>query len=106
MADVFVQPSIEESFGKVSAEALSCGTPVVCFNSTANPELVGNGCGAAVPVGDVEAMLKEIRKILEAGKAQYTDKCRTFAKENFEMKENLLQYVKMFDCLNTSEKEG
>ena len=44
-ADVFITFSLEETFGKVSAEALSCGTPVICYNSTANPEIVGEGCG-------------------------------------------------------------
>ena len=28
-ADVFITFSLEETFGKVSAEALSCGTPVI-----------------------------------------------------------------------------
>lgn len=31
MADVFVNPSNQESFGYTACEALACGTPVVCF---------------------------------------------------------------------------
>lgn len=106
LADVFVQPSLEETFGKVSAEALSCGTPVVCFNSTANPELVGEGCGASVSIGDIDSMCKEINTILDNGKAQYENRCRSFAKENFDMENNLHQYLKMFDCLSAFKKEG
>lgn len=106
LADVFIQPSLEETFGKVSAEALSCGTPVVCFNSTANPELVGNGCGAAVSPGDIEAMFEEIKTILKNGKGEYVDKCRNFAEENFNMKKNLNQYLKLFNRLVAFEKEG
>lgn len=33
MADVFVSPSVQETFGKTMAEAMSCGTPVVAFES-------------------------------------------------------------------------
>lgn len=100
MADVFFQPSLEETFGKVSAEALSCGTPVVCFNSTANPELVGKGCGSCVEVGDIDGIYNEINKILSEGKTTYSKSCRKFAEENFDMSKNLSEYVKLFEELN------
>ncbi len=38
MADIFLNLSKEESFGKVTAEALACGTPVITNNLTANKE--------------------------------------------------------------------
>lgn len=99
MADVFVQPSLEETFGKVTAEALSCGTPVVCFDSTATPELVGEGCGAVVPLGDVDAMLDRIRGVLKNGKEAYGEACRNFALQNFCLEKNLWQYLQLFETL-------
>ena len=101
MADVFFQPSLEETFGKVSAEALASGTPVVCFNSTANPELVGEGCGAVVPVGDIDGLYKEIKEILSKGKPDYSKTCREFAEQNFDMKKNLSEYAKLFEEINS-----
>lgn len=95
-ADVFVQPSLEETFGKVTAEALACGTPVVCFDSTANPELVGEGCGAIVRPGDWEAMLHQVRNILQNGKESYTRQCRASALERFNKADAAKNYEACF----------
>ncbi len=99
LADVFFQPSLEETFGKVTAEALSCGTPAVCFDSTANPELIGDGCGAVVPTGDIDSMLAEIRRIFENGKTSYAESCRNFSEENFNMDKNIKKYIGLFEDL-------
>lgn len=96
-ADVFLNLSKEETFGKVSAEALSCGTPVVCYNTTANPELVGEGCGAVCDGTEVQAYFNCVKTVLKNGKAAYTSACTTFAKQNFGKEENyekLLNFIK------------
>ena len=39
-ADVFVAPSRMDAFGKTLAEAMACGTPVVCFDATGPRDIV------------------------------------------------------------------
>lgn len=39
-ADLFVAPSKMDAFGKTLAEAMACGTPVVCFDATGPREIV------------------------------------------------------------------
>ncbi len=39
-ADVFAAPSMFESFGKMIAEAMSCGTPAVCFNTSGQKDII------------------------------------------------------------------
>lgn len=41
--DVLLQPSMGEGFGIPAIEAQACGTPIIVTNSTASPELVGDG---------------------------------------------------------------
>ena len=39
-ADLFVAPSIQDAWPKTFAEAMYCGTPVVCFDNTSISEIV------------------------------------------------------------------
>lgn len=96
MADAFVTMSYEESFGKVSAEALACGTPVVCFDSTANAEVVGSGCGHVVKKGDMEGLYAALEKIRRQGKEYYSESCRQYAADNFNRSRNVNQYIKLY----------
>ena len=89
MADAFFNPSMCETFGKVTVEALSCGTPVVVYKATASPELVKDGCGYVVDIHDTFAASRRLNEIKSNGKQSYSDACRNFAVENFS--ENKLQ---------------
>ena len=72
---VYVHLSSEDTFGKVIAESLACGTPVIVYNSTACPELVVDGSGYVVNVRDIDDVCKKINKIKTKGKGQYFQSC-------------------------------
>lgn len=59
-ADVFVNPTREESFGLVNAEAIACGTPVITFQTGGSPEIIDASCGKVVNKNDTHAMLEAI----------------------------------------------
>lgn len=99
LADVFVTFSYQETFGKVSAEALSCGTPVVCYNSTACPELVGGNCGKAVDTDEKDGIFKAINEIAENGKSSYSDSCISFARANFSREKITKEFIKIYKDL-------
>jgi glycosyltransferase involved in cell wall biosynthesis len=42
-SDIFLFPSVVEGWSTVVLEALACGLPVVCFNTSSLPELVQHG---------------------------------------------------------------
>jgi glycosyltransferase involved in cell wall biosynthesis len=41
-AEIFVYPSLYEGFGLPVLEAMACGTPVICSDTTSLPEVVGD----------------------------------------------------------------
>ena len=94
-ADVFVNPSIQETFGKTTAEALACGTPVIGFNATATPELVGmdEKCGYIINENIADEYLEKIKLIKENCKEKYVSNCRAHAKSLFEMETNINEYI-------------
>ncbi len=99
LADVFVTFSYQETFGKVSAEALACGTPVVCYNSTACPELVGENCGKAVDTDEKDGIFRAINEIAVNGKARYSDSCVKFARDNFSRAKITKEFIKIYEDL-------
>jgi len=50
-ADVFVNPSVEETFGITSLEAACCGTPAIVYKGTACEEAARQFDGIAVERG-------------------------------------------------------
>ena len=64
-ADVFVDPTREDTFPTVIMEALACGTPVVTFATGGSPEIPDESCGIVVAKDDVDAMETAIRRVCQ-----------------------------------------
>lgn len=61
-ADLFLFPSLTETYGNVTAEALASGLGVVAYDCAAAAELIEeNRNGCLVPTGDAEAFMKKAR---------------------------------------------
>lgn len=67
-ADVFYNPSVEETFGLVTAEAIACGTPAVVMNSTACPEPL-DGYGIVLKNHEAEEAVAAITELLTKEKS-------------------------------------
>lgn len=86
-ADLFVNPTREDTFPTVNIEALACGTPVLTFQTGGSPEIPDETCGSAVACDDIDALEREILRICEqtpysvdacVGQAKHFDKNRKF----------------------------
>lgn len=101
LADVFLNPSLQETFGKVTAEAMCCGTPSIVNNATANPELIGPGCGYVVDNNNIEEYIDYINKIKILGKPYFSQSCLKFTKEYFSKEDGLYEYIKLYEYLRS-----
>jgi glycosyltransferase involved in cell wall biosynthesis len=63
-AEVLVFPSLHEGFGLPVLEAMACGTPVVCSNSSSLPEIVGDAAITLDP-RDVGVWVAALTLVLE-----------------------------------------
>lgn len=61
-ADIYVNFSIEETFGMTTVEALACGIPVITYDKTSVPEPVCPDNGFIVKTGDLNAVKHIIEK--------------------------------------------
>jgi glycosyltransferase involved in cell wall biosynthesis len=69
MADLYVTPSPFEGFGFPVLEAMACGTPVICVEAGALPEIVGSAA-VKVPPGSPGALAESIRRVLASPERQ------------------------------------
>jgi len=89
VADLFIMPSLSESFGLAALEAMACKVPVISSNAGGLPELNIDGVtGFLKDVGDVTGMAEKAIYILED-----EDRLAQF-------KENALARAKEFDLAN------
>lgn len=64
-ADVFVNPTRQETLGLVNVEAIACGTPVITFRTGGSPETVNGACGAVVEKNDIDGLTELLLNALE-----------------------------------------
>lgn len=67
IADVFVFPSITETQGLVTAEAMMCGTPVVAVGEMGTIDVMGGDNGGFMVPNDPRALVERVVGLLSDG---------------------------------------
>jgi glycosyltransferase involved in cell wall biosynthesis len=82
-ADIFLNPSIEDSGPTMINQAIMSGTPVVAFKMGVAPDLVLNGItGYMAKLGDTKDFVSGIKNILNLNASEYlkmSENCRSHA---------------------------
>jgi glycosyltransferase involved in cell wall biosynthesis len=97
--DLTVVPSEVETFGRVAAESLCCGTPVVAFATGGLTDIVKPGTsGWLVSPGDIEALAQAIHYVFQNRDEldQIRRKCASWAAKAFAPRTIAEQYVQVY----------
>jgi len=101
-ADVYVNPTREDTYPTVNLEAMACGTPVVTFRAGGSPEaIVENKTGYVVECDDLDAMKNRILEICSTDK-ELKENCIKHSK-SFDDKSKYKEYLDLYDI---NEMEG
>jgi putative colanic acid biosynthesis glycosyltransferase len=96
MADVFVNPTLEDNFPTVNIEALATGVPIVAFKTGGVPEVISEDCGIVVNKGDINELFDAILQVRNKSKEYYSENCiMTSLKYKAEDKYN--EYIKLYE---------
>lgn len=103
-ADVFVNPTLEDTFPTVNIEALCCGTPVVTFDTGGSPEIPDEKSGLTVPRGDYCALSGAILRVC-GDRPFSTDDCVSRGR-TFDSNSKFSEYVALYRDLAGAYKGG
>lgn len=96
-ADMFVNPTREDTYPTVNIESLACGTPVITFRTGGSPEIIDESCGAVVECGDTEGLYREILRV--GTERPYPESACLKRAENFDLNEKYAEYLDLFQSL-------
>lgn len=95
-ANVFVNPTYEDNYPTTNLEAMACSTPVITYRTGGSPESISTNTGYVVEQGDINGLVSAIQEVCKKGKAYYTEKCRQWAEEHFDMNQCFEEYIKLY----------
>ena len=94
-ADLFINPTREDTFPTVNIEALACGTPVITFNTGGSPEIIDSSCGCVVKSNSVTELL-EIISDIQTGKLFFSSSKCVDRALNFSYKACYKKYIELY----------
>lgn len=106
--DLFIMPSLAETFGMMAIESMAAYTPVICFQNTVLEEIIdAPNCGIAVKYGDAMALAETIKRIL-TGELELESRAilgRKLVEEKYKYQEYVDRHEELYKKI-LSEYEG
>ncbi len=101
-ADVFVNPTYEDTYPTTNLEALSCGTPVVTYRTGGSPESVTPETGRVVEKGDILGVIGAIEDLCGGDRDELRNHCREYAVAHFDKSDCFKKYIELYEKLTNN----
>lgn len=99
-ADVMIVPSRQEAFGQTASEALACGTPVVCFDTSGLRDIVDHKeNGYRAQAFEVDDLSNGISWVLNNGPQRLGSAGRQKAEAQFDVLDQARSYISLYERL-------
>lgn len=102
VADLFVNPTYEDTYPTTNLEAISCGTPVATYKVGGSPESVTSDTGRVVERGDLKALAHAIVELCDKDRDEIRGRCREYALANFDKRDCFEKYFKLYEKLTNN----
>lgn len=93
-ADVFVNPTLQDTFPTTNIEALACGTPVITFKTGGSVESIDSNCGIVVEKGNMAELISAIKRLKLNNFS--SEKCISRAKM-YDKNDRYLDYIRLYE---------
>jgi glycosyltransferase involved in cell wall biosynthesis len=98
-ANVFINPTYQDTLPTVNIEALACGTPVITYDTGGCADIVNSDTGFVVERGNISGLVNALFQIKRKGKASYLAACRDRAILAFDKRERYKDYMSLYNQL-------
>ncbi len=95
-ADVFLNLTLEDTYPTTNLEAISCGTPVITYNTGGSPESVSSKTGFVVKKGSLDEIMTALDEIKKNSRSYYEKNCREYAELNFDSRNKFEDYIELY----------
>lgn len=99
-ADVFLNPTREDTFPTVNIEALACGTPVLSLGSCGSAEAFDCTCGMVVNEDNIAEILSNLRK------SNFAQSACIKRAQNYDRDAKYKEYISLYDKLLGVQSKG
>jgi glycosyltransferase involved in cell wall biosynthesis len=106
-ADVFLMPSLAESFGMMAVEAMACGTPVIVFEGTALPSTIhAPHGGIAVPAKDSLALQRAIETLMSTPglRSKLSHNGLQIVRKEYTLEKHVSQHLELYKQLVSAQR--
>lgn len=96
-ANVFLNPTYEDTYPTTNLESISCGTPVVTYRTGGSPESLTVKTGKVVEKGDIAGVVQAIYELCAEDREVMRMCCRDYAVEHFDKRNCFDSYMKLYN---------